>query len=331
MKKSLIALAVAGIFAAPAFAATGNVDVYGKVHGSINLMNDQPSGINDVQFTSNASRIGFKGSEDLGGGMKAVWKLESGIDVVDGQGALTARNRYIGLGGGFGTVLLGKHDTPLKLVGRKVDLFGDTLADSRNVMGGLSDTRANNVLAYASPSFSGLSVLAAYVADLGNSGNAGDANNNDAWNINAMYKNGPIYLGAAYGDGDAHKNANLKGQWRLAGSYAFGDFKAVAQYDNVDARTGGQGWDAWMLGGAYKLGPIALKANYMEKNLDNTANDPKQWTVGADYTLSKRTKLYAQYADGDYITLGAGGGSTDRIGPASKSISAVSLGMIHVF
>jgi len=76
MKKSLIALAVAGVVSAPAFAATSNVDVYGKLHVSVSAFNDQEAGVEDMQVSSNASRIGFKGSEDLGGGLAAIWQIE---------------------------------------------------------------------------------------------------------------------------------------------------------------------------------------------------------------------------------------------------------------
>src|SRR5512139_678439 len=174
MKKSLIALAVAGAFAAPAFAATENVDVYGKVHVSVSVFDEtvdtgtvdpitgaivaEHRGTSDLQFSSNASRIGFKGAEDLGGGLAAIWQIESGVNLDEGSGNWASRNSFVGLKGGFGTVLAGNHDTPLKLVGRAVDLFGDTMADSRNVMGGGSDTRAKNVVAYITPSSSGFSV-----------------------------------------------------------------------------------------------------------------------------------------------------------------------------
>jgi predicted porin len=144
--KKILAVAIATAFAAPAFAATSNVDVYGKLHMSVNWYNDQPSDINDIGISSNASRIGFKGSEDLGGGLKGIWQIESGLNLDEQNGTLANRNSFVGLSGGFGTALLGNHDTPLKLVGRKVDLFGDTIADSRNVMGGGSDGRAQNVV-----------------------------------------------------------------------------------------------------------------------------------------------------------------------------------------
>src|SRR5574340_529554 len=162
MKKSLIALAVAGAFAAPAVAATENVE---SIPGDPN-----PRGTSDLQFSSNASRIGFKGAEDLGGGLSAIWQIESGVSVDEGSGSWASRNTFLGLKGGFGTVLAGNHDTPLKPVGRAVDLFGDTMADSRNVLGGGSDMRAKNTVAYITPSFSGLTIAAAYTNDPKNEG-----------------------------------------------------------------------------------------------------------------------------------------------------------------
>jgi predicted porin len=132
--KKILAVAIATAFAAPAFAATSNVDVYGKLHMSVNWYNDQPSDINDIGISSNASRFGLKGSEDLGRGLKGIWQIESGVNLDEQTGTLANRNSFVGLSGGWGTALLGNHDTPLKLVGRKVDLFGDTIADSRNVM-----------------------------------------------------------------------------------------------------------------------------------------------------------------------------------------------------
>src|SRR5512143_4270427 len=119
MKKSLIALAVASAVSAPAFAATSNVDIYGKLHLSVNFLNDQcdnkaqcigvntpanvaADGMNNVSISSNASRIGFKGTEDLGGGLAAIWQVETGFNA-DGQtsggssGAWATRNTFVGL------------------------------------------------------------------------------------------------------------------------------------------------------------------------------------------------------------------------------------------
>ncbi len=87
-----------------------------------------------------------------------------------------------------------------------------------------------------------------------------------------------------------------------------------------------------MLGASYTMGNIVLKANYMDGDYDLAA-DPEQWTVGADYNLSKRTSVYALYAAGENVTLGAGAGASDRVGSgvAGGDISAISLGVVHSF
>ena len=366
MKKSLIALAVAGAFATPAFAATSNVDIYGKLHVSVGFYDDLADQYEDVQVSSNASRIGFKGSEDLGGGLKGIWQIESGINLDEQNGSWANRNSFVGLAGGWGTALIGNHDTPLKLVGRAVDLFGDTIADSRNVMGGGSDTRAQNVVAYISPSFSGFSFAAAYTNDLSGAGAVagtspvrdstgaltgdyvvtstttttnGDDADASAFNLNATYANGPLYIGVGYGDGDAHEALGLDAHWRVAAGYTFGNFKAVGQYDSLEGDgVTGDDYDAWMIGGSYTMGAMVFKANYMEGEIDgcNVAGcDLEQWTVGMDYNLSKRTAVYALYADGQNITLGGGAGTSDRISgyavTGDEDISAFSLGVTHSF
>ena len=343
MKKTLIALAVAGVVAAPAaFAATSNVDVYGKLHMSISLFDDQLTGTSDVQVSSTASRIGFKGSEDLGGGLSGIWQIESGINLDEQNGNFATRNSFVGLKGGFGTVLLGTHDTPLKMVGRAVDLFGDTMADSRNVMGGGSDTRAKNEVLYMSPNFTGLSFAAAYSSDLDTpvaGGNAGDLDNRTIYNLSATYKNGPLFAGLGFGDGDGHEVLGWGAHWRAAVGFDMGNLKFVGQYDRLKddntiapAALAGD-YDAWMLGASYTMGAMVFKANYMDGDIDGAANDPKQWTVGMDYNLSKRTTAYALYANGENVTLGGGAGGSDRIGSgvAGGDISAFSVGVVHSF
>jgi predicted porin len=332
--KKILAIAIASAFAAPAMAATSNVDVYGKLHLSVNWYNDQPSDINDLGISSNASRIGFKGSEDLGGGLKAIWQVESGMNLDEQNGTWASRNSFVGLSGGFGTALVGNHDTPLKLVGRKVDLFGDTIADSRNVMILGSDTRAKNVAAYITPNFSGFSGAVAWTTDLNVNGTstAGDSEDGSAWNVSAAYENGPIYVGFAYGDGDFHEFAGLEETWRVAGSFSFGDFKVVGQYDSQDA-IGGNDYDAWMVGGQFNMGAMAFKANWMSGEFDVTGVEPEQYTLGLDYAMSKRTSVYALYVGGEDVVLGSGAGASDRVGPGAggNDISGLSFGVVHTF
>jgi len=160
------------------------------------------------QGEGRASRLGVKGSEDLGGGLKAIYQIELGINandttsnIVDNADAITYRNTFIGLAGGFGTALMGRHDTPLKISTSKLDLFADTMADYNGTIG-FNDLRADNAVAYISPSFSGFTLAAAIVP--GGMGTAGAGQNIDSssiaegYSIAGIYSNGPFYGSLAY-------------------------------------------------------------------------------------------------------------------------------------
>lgn len=155
-----------------------------------------------------ANRVGIKGSEDLGNGLKAIYQVELGVSLADtndnvtsGGDAITMRNSFVGLAGSFGTVLIGRHDTPLKISTGKLDMFSDTMADYNGTIG-FDDIRADNAVAYISPSFSGFQFMGALVAPGGATG-IGDENVNSdqlngAWSLAGIYSNGPFYGSIAY-------------------------------------------------------------------------------------------------------------------------------------
>ncbi len=355
--KKILAVAIATAFAAPAFAATSNVDVYGKLHVSVSSIDADTAGVStDTSVSSNASRIGFKGAEDLGGGLAAIWQYETTINL-DGNNASNGgtgsmRNSFIGLKSGFGTVIAGIHDTPMKLLGRMLDNFGDTQADSRGMLGATSlngtnifDPRTNNTIAYVSPDFSGLTVSGAYVTDLNEANNQVDNNDTDAYSVNAVYKNGPILLGAAYEKQNVTATTD-RDMWRLAAGYTFGNAKLGALYQSSESTNAlTEERDGWGVFGSYAMGAITLKANYLkagESNLAAGDDGANQLTLGVDYALSKRTTVYALYASVDNDSnakygLGTGVGSTDRVSGGGTAISGgadpslFGIGMTHTF
>jgi len=156
-----------------------------------------------------SSRLGVKGSEDLGGGLKAIYQIELGINVTDtnsnvanNNDQIAMRNTFVGLAGGWGTALMGRHDTPMKISTGKLDLFADTLADN-NATVGFHDVRADNAVAYISPAFSGFTFAAAVVpaggatAITGNQ-NSESSNINEGYSLAGIYSNGPFYASVAY-------------------------------------------------------------------------------------------------------------------------------------
>ncbi|MGE5320046.1 MAG: porin [Hyphomicrobiaceae bacterium] len=363
MQKKLIALALASAFAAPAFAATSNVDVYGILNMSVDYIDSNVNGADkSVNVTSNASRLGFKGTEDLGGGLAAIWQVESGFngDGQSGSGSLASRNTFVGLKGGFGTLLVGQHDTPMKGLGRMVDNFGDGLADSRNILGSdyksganMWDLRTKNTIAYVTPDFSGLSATLAYVTDWNGAASntlpcvAGlDCNKFQAWSGDVSYINGPLLLGAGY---EKHDGLVATGDisshiWRLVGGFSFAGAKLGAQYEEAKgdlAVNGDSAADrkAWGVFGNYAIGAVTLKANYLKADeTNNVANSgAKQYTLGADYALSKRSTAYVYYAkvkndSAAGYGLGFGGGDSNKFaGVAGVDPSVFGIGMKHAF
>jgi predicted porin len=349
MKKSLIALAIASAVSAPAFAATSNVDVYGVLNISVNFVDPDAPGqdSSNPSITSTASRIGFKGAEDLGGGLSAIWQIESGFNADEQSGTLASRNSFLGLKGGWGTVLAGNHDTPMKMLGRMVDNFGDTLGDDRNLLGArytgqnIFDLRTKNTIAYVSPDFAGFQAVAAYVADWTTNGSALDDNNFDAYSINGTYKNGPLMLGAAYEDHNSPTDtaASENDMWRLVGGFDIAGFKLAALYENIGGSNKANVRDGYGLFGSYAMGAFNFKANYLNVSDNDVANNTgaDQWTIGADYAMSKRTTAYAYYAkvsndSGAGYGLGAGAGASDQtIGNFGSNPDSFGIGMRHSF
>lgn len=364
MKKTLIALAVAGVVAAPAaFAATSNVDIYGVMSYSIDRANTDDSAIDDTDLVTgrdNVSRIGFKGSEDLGGGLSAIWQIENQLST----GALASRNTFVGLkSASMGTLLMGQHDTPYKLATVKLDPFGDTAGDYNAIIGrsstaaaaALFDLRAAQTVAYISPTFSGFHAAVAYV-QVKNIEAAATDDDVSALSMMGMYENGPLFASLAY-----EKHSNVFGAstvdtisaWKAGLGFSFGNAKIGAVYENTNggdtngATAGGEANDrtAYYLSGQYNMGAIALKAAYGRAGDSNGSavagveNDDgaKFYALGADYSLSKRTTVYGVYTKlkQNDTTATAIGGGYDLTPYASGAIgndpSVFSLGVKHTF
>jgi predicted porin len=387
MKKSLIALAVASAISSPAFAATSNVDVYGQLTLSYDYINTGSTvPFEDKKLTrvsSNASRIGFKGSEDLGGGLAAIWQIENQLDldgginnpalasnsaapgVPSGTGTLgggsfssALRNTFVGLKGGFGTALIGKYDTPYKMATASLDIFADTAGDYNNIIGNFDgtnvfDLRPGNELVYISPSFNGLSGAIAYVAgnELGN----GTKANANAWSLMGAYSNGPIFASLAY---EKHNDVAATAfattldntALKLGVGYTFGDAKVGFIYEDMKLKDTASITEykrkAWYLNGMYTMGNIDLKAAFGSAGSLKNFNDTgaKTYTLGADYNLSKRSKIYALYTKTKNDTnaaygVGAGQGSayvpsnntSGTSGNSSDDPSVISIGIRHSF
>lgn len=359
MQKKLIALAVAGILAAP-LAAQADVEIYGQARMSVDYSNNDdvtPMDKSALSLSSNKSRIGFKGSEDFGNGLKGLWQIEQGVKFDTGEFATTARDTFLGLGGNFGTVLAGKLSTPYRTSTERLDVFKDTKADYNAIVGSIGsvgvgtdkDTnvgnlRASNALAYVTPSMNGFQGSLAYITNQADGGDnlprTKDQGKKDAYSISGTYDNGPLYLAAAY---ESLSKASLGGgtgtpdakSWKIGGGWNFGQGTTIgALFENMDLGGAKKDRNAWYLSGMHKMDAFNVKAAYgsADKWSGTGLSDTgaQQFSVGAGYDLSKTTEAYALYTQVSNDKFGAYGLESIS-GYADKTVSSFSLGIKHMF
>jgi predicted porin len=339
MKKSLLALAVLGAFAGVAQAQT-SVTIYGSFDAGVRNQQDQnASGNSRTTMSSagtyNSNRIGFKGVEDLGGGLNAHFTLESGFN--SGTGANTDsrffnRSAFVGLGGAWGSIDLGRQYTvAFKTVGAydpfNYKFTGIIPTSQASISAG---TRNDNDIQYTG-TFGPLTARAEYALGERTGGGSGGT----AAAVGATFATGPFSVGAAYTKRQptvgaiaavvnpvtgATTTAAVPGQdqdnthYTVGGAFTFGPGRIAAGYAHeeqdrassfasvgVPARVGGEAKqkNAW-IGGSYDITPaLGLTAAYYHTKAEgfglNGAGSGKRqlFIVGATYALSKRTNFYA--------------------------------------
>jgi predicted porin len=334
MNKRLLAITIAASLAAPLTVMAEGAEIYGIAHVTVDKISVDDGSANAEGWfvTSRNSRLGVKGSEDLGGGLKAVYKMEFGV-AMDSGGGLTGRNQYVGLSGGMGTVLLGRHDTPTKMVQGKFDVFNDTIADMATTAthaGVSGDIRADNVIAYLSPKMGGMQMIVALLPGEGNTtltpactGTSPCDGISDGVSVSFTYEAGPLYVGAALDSGDI-----VADNMRLAATYNM-DALQVGFLYNTKSDDAGDDTDftddekAMGLSAKFAMGDNAVKAQYISvTDFGGTANaDGTNMTFGYDMNMSARTTVYALL--NMYSPDVAGGPSEDE--------TALSVGVSHSF
>jgi predicted porin len=298
MNKKLIVLAVAGALAVPFVAsAKSTVQIYGKARvGYIHA--DSGDGINsgDTLFDPGGSAIGFKGTEDLGGGNAAWFQLEQTFELAGADRQWTDRNTGIGLKGGWGLFGVGQWTTPYYNVsaggghitsigstdiGGSNAILGNRFATAGNTDGPFSFARRHKGLIwYDSPSFSGFKISGAISDNRGDDA-IGGVNTPDTVNgsprlysLGLSYDNGPIYVGLGYEKhNDFARDGSSDSAWELGAAYTFANVLRVgAQYEYLkysdDIAGGGDTRrNAWGVFGDWKIGgPHSVFAEYIKAN-----------------------------------------------------------------
>lgn len=291
MKKSLLALAVLGAFAGAA-SAQSSVTLSGGIDAAIQKVNDQWQ-----MSTGNSGRTNFtlSGREDLGGGMYAFFALNhrfsqnTGAINSAGVAGTFWRQTWVGLGGGFGDVRLGKMLPVLQEFNGGFDPFGTETVGSTHT-GGLNaglagNARVNNAVYYRSPNMGGLQ-LHANIAAADNNGANGIAGTERPVGLGVIYAAGPLRLALAY-----DRNARDEKTKGIYGGYDLGVANLMFQWENGDT---GPTTDQslWSIGARVPMGAATFKVGYR----NNSDAEQKKFGLGLDYSLSKRTIVYTDFA-----------------------------------
>jgi len=312
VNRKLLPTMIGVILAGGVAAAQADVSLFGHIDTSFNAT-DQDGGSDDTTFACTTCSIGFKGSEDLGNGLKAIFSIDFQYDTTErnpqktkvkgtgitptpslgstlttknvvSQGAITDRDQWLGLAGNFGQVRVGTISTVYKSHGAMLDPFYRTALQGRDrglqsrFHSGAGDDlqgRATNTARYDSPDWNGLNVGAFYTLDGDEDDGYGGTEDNDPYGVGASYTNGGMLVFADYMDNNGNSSD-----------------------------VGGDIW-AWKVGGKYGLGMFEFMGQYEDSSTDENSAaavldvDTTVWFLGASATLGN-TMAYFAYGQGEF-------------------------------
>ncbi|HJV82036.1 porin [Noviherbaspirillum sp.] len=339
MKRTILALAVLGAFANAAHAQS-SLTVYGSVDAGLrSLTNTNAAG--DSTLTMNSSgtyrtnRLGFKGVEDLGGGMNAHFKLESGFNSGTGAlvGDLFARTAMVGIGGDWGTLDLGRQYSVTFITNAGFEPFFNSYWTGISLavpQGGV--VRLNNDIQYTRK-FGPATIRAEYaVGEVAGSTRAGST-----MALGADYVAGAFNVGASYMTRKNAANTAEQKNWSAGGAYSSGPLRIAVGYAKDDRDPGFltasalKIKDVW-IGGTYQIAPAAMLGAALYRNTTDTAGvegHKNLLMINGTYALSKRTNFYAEV---DFSRYGGTYNNPAFRQPAGQDRQrGISAGIAHVF
>jgi len=351
MKKTLVAIAALAVVGAAS--AQSSVTLYGRIDASLASQRTTNTGFvagvtTDVgaQIRSGAhtgSRWGLKGSEDLGGGLKAIFTLEQGFNIDNGTPSSTRefhRQAFVGLSGGFGSLTVGRQYDPIDNMYGAHDAFGYSGYGAMNyvfnsncaVLGlpagsqGPGDCigRQDNSVFYTTPNMGGFSAGVMWAPG---ENKTAATSAGKMWGLQAGYANGPINIGGTWQTNKLNGGATAVKNWELGGSYDFSVAKAFLQFEGskiggaLDAKDTG-----YQIGAVIPLGAPSVMVSYARENQKAGGTkyaEASGLSLMVQYPLSKRTYVYAAYLNGEIDPTAAGA--------ATQKQRNYGLGLVHNF
>jgi len=327
MKRSLLIAALSTVAAGSAMAQS-SVTIYGRLNDSLEYQKVADTTVTKVQ--DSASRIGFKGSEDLGGGLKANFVIESGFATDTGAAGSRFWNREstVGISGGFGAIRLGNMPASEAYFATSdwLDMHNHGTGTSEDALYSYTVTGTlQNAIAYTTPTFGGAS--AAIQIGL----TEGPAKPSKPLAAAFNFDQGAIHAGLGYEDKDGLKSLAVRGVYEL-GAFTFGGYYERNSGSSVFYGVSDYKRNNFRVAGMYTLGASEFHLNFGKAGnvggIDNTG--ATQVTAAYNYNLSKRTKVYAFYTQIKNDS-GASYNSEFTGVTAGAKLSSVALGLRHNF
>jgi predicted porin len=323
MKKTLIATAVAAGMLATG-AAQAEPTVYGILHLSIDTYSDDHFGnttgtapalkTSDLNMRSHTSAIGIKGSEDLGNGLKAIYKAEFQIDPDQRNRTITDRDQWIGLKGGWGKAAFGTMSSNYKQMGGKIDPLYRTEAEGRGILNmqswlhggaGIDGGRMENTVQYTTPKMAGIEVVVNTTVSGGNEG--ADADESIGAGVRWSNKSILLYFDyfdpssngtGAYGDACFPACDKDESVMKVGGKFSAKAFQVSAQYEMTEDYLGG---DYMFLNGLFNINANnAVTASFGAQD-----NISSAYAIAYVHSLSKQTNVYAGYGSVEEDSAGS--------------------------
>jgi len=346
MKKTLVAIAALTLVGA--VSAQSSVTLYGRIDASLASQKTKVGGTTTVdpgaQIRSGAhtgSRWGLRGSEDLGGGLKAIFQLEQGFNVDTGTASAATREfhrqAFVGVTGGFGSLTVGRQYDPIDNMYGAHDAFGysgygamNYVFNSNCTATGLGDCvgRQDNSVFYTTPNMGGFSGGLMWAP--GENKVPGVSSAGKMWGLQLGYANGPLNIGGAYQENDAGGAARSIENYEFGASYDLGVAKMFLQFEggkNDNGVAAVRSKDSgFQIGAVIPLGAPSLMVSYARENQKiggNRAQTAKGLSLMAQYPLSKRTYVYAAYLRGELDPSAAAAPTTKQ--------QNYGVGLVHNF
>jgi predicted porin len=347
MNKKLLALAVASACVAPSVMAqsANPVTLYGRVYVTVESVkaDNGPPGVADVanktQVSDNSSLLGVRGTEDIGGGNKIFFQLETAFDPQGGGNTFATRNSAVGIQGHWGNLLVGRWDSPYKVLGYGPDVYGDlnlggiTAALHGGAWGaGSADLRMQNVLQYWTPKMAGFQVKLAQTSNEGKTDTLNPYQNA----VSLTWAGHGLNLG--YGH-EEHKDVSatfrkVKGD-EFTGTWDIASFKLGLIYEELTATTISKQKN-WLASILWTAGKHQFAYQYMNSDgggADTLSTQPScdVNSLGYFYNWSKRSQLVATYVKVDNSDGGRCKFGANDVGSAGQDREGFGIGIKHVF